>query len=118
MTGPGEKTQSRYSDLLTEKLAEELALSTTVYLGGTTGVKTHDYYVKTISLLADYALTYIIQVSDNGSDWDPYSTGTLTANVPTNASFTECFFYVRVAITNPDAGAAHTITRARIKGQT
>jgi len=74
------------------------------------------YKYKTVSIKADYALTFRIMVSDDGVTWDRYYEDTLTANELYAASFEEDFYYLKVLCDNPDA-VDHVVSYVRVKGR-
>jgi len=114
--------QLRKLEILSEKSSVTVPAGGTVYLPDSSGVDISEYKFKTISFYGDYALNYVVEVSDDGTftDYPSYypKTGTksLTANQLENLSFEEDFKYVRVKVTNPDT-SDHTINKFRVKGR-
>jgi len=115
---------------IAEKLREELqklvmlgeSKDVTVPAGGSVnlpadeGVDISGYKFKTSSIKGDYAMSVVIQVSDDRAVWDDYYSFTLTAGELSNHSWEEDHFYCRLRVSNPDT-VDHKINYARIKGR-
>ena len=108
--------QTETLKLLAEIINDTLAAGATKYYPSDSGVRIERYKLKTITMKADFALSYAVQVSDDRITWDDYATGALTANTLKPLSFEEDFYLVRVAITNTDT-VPHTVNYVRIKGR-
>lgn len=112
----------RKLEILAEKESVTVPAGQSVYLPDEGGVDVSEYKFKTISFYADYALNFIVEVSDDGTftDYPQYypSSGSesLTANQLETLSFEEDFKYVRVKVSNPDT-SDHIINQFRIKGR-
>jgi len=109
-------------EVLSEKSDVTVPAGESVYLPSENGVDISGYKFKTISFYADYALNYVVEVSDDGTftDYPQYypSSGSesLTANQLETLSFEEDFKYVRVKVSNPDT-SDHSVKKFRIKGR-
>ena len=95
---------------------QTIPAKSTVILPSSSGVDIKWFNMKTISVKADYALTIVIEVSDDQSTWDEYYSDTLTADKLSSYSFQQIYNYVRVKLTNPDT-SDHTLNYLKIKGR-
>ena len=77
------------------------------------------YKYKTVSIRADYALTFKLYAYDDPNEFDTadlYYTANLTANRTSTYSFEEDFRLAKVLVDNPNT-VGHTVTRCRVKGR-
>jgi len=102
--------------ILAESKNVTISAGETKNLPADDGVDISGYKFKTSSIKGDYAMSIVIQVSDDRKVWDDYHSFTLTANKLSNHSWEEDHFYVRLRVTNPDT-VDHTVNYARIKGR-
>jgi len=109
-------------EVLSEKSDVTVAAGESVYLPSENGVDISGYKFKTISFYADYALNYVVEVSDDGTftDYPQYypeaGSNSIVANRLTTISFEEDYKYLRVKISNPDT-SDHTVKRFVVKGR-
>jgi len=110
------REQLQKLSILSESKNVTVSAGTSVNLPDDKGVDISGHKFKTSSIKGDYAMSVVIQVSDDRTTWDDYYSFTLTANQLSNHSWEEDHFYARLRVTNPDT-VGHTINYARIKGR-
>lgn len=74
------------------------------------------FRLKTISIIADYSMHVVVEVSDDGVNWYTYYEDTLRPNKLWSKSFEETYKYMRLRITNPDS-TSHNIIYLSVKGK-